>query len=129
MTTTTPITVHIHKSAHIPHKGRQRKNTPTPYIASTNTSCSSLCRYFKAQCGWQLGTWEQRPSFMEGGRASLCQKSLRDERGPGHCCLRCQFGTVSSRNQIICLGKLVAVVRTTSGVSAGGSLGSRFCHH
>ena len=66
----------------------------------------------------QLGLIRAKTSVIQGSAPSLPQKSFRDERGPDHCCLRFRFVTVSSRNDMICLGKPALVV-TTWGLHGG----------
>ena len=67
----------FHKFAGIP---QGEKTTPTSYISSTDTSCSSLCSYFKAEFHPATGTSEQRPqSWWEA--LPLCPRKASGMKG------------------------------------------------
>ena len=57
----------FHKFAGIPH-GEEK--TPTSYISSANTSCSSACSYFKAEFHQAAGA-HQSKDLSHSGKCSL----------------------------------------------------------
>lgn len=71
---------HTHIRTHTPlfsstslqifHTKRKKKETPTSYISGTNTSCSSLCSYFKAQFHPATGGHQSR-ARSHGGKHCL----------------------------------------------------------
>lgn len=71
---------HTHIRTHTPlfsstslqifHTNRKKKETPISYISGTNTSCSSLCSYFKAQFHPATGGHQSR-ARSHGGKHCL----------------------------------------------------------
>lgn len=73
--THTHAIVFFYKSSDIPHE-QKKEGDSISYISGTNTSCSSLCSYFKAQFHPATGGHQSRARSHGGSIAFLPRKCL-----------------------------------------------------